>query len=257
MVLAEVLSHTVVSHLVSILLAAAHCWGGRPASNSRCCALHLQVRVYHNNEGPSPAWFLQEVRVRPQGRATWTTFPCRRWLAVDQDDSRVLRELYSSSSSCTAAQPAPPAAAPALPLPAQPASSSTVPPSGLQHEKPRSPPAQRVVQPVWYSFVVCTSGAEGAGLRPAEGSLVFLTLHGSRGSSARVKLPSQAGDFDRGQEDVFRVQLPSVGCLQKLVVCLSSSSEQAAWLFEQVEVTEGSEVAVCLPAGRPRQLGQG
>jgi hypothetical protein len=107
-----------------------------------------------------------------------------------------------------------------------------------QPEKPQSPPAQRVVQPVWYSVVVCTSGAEGAGLRPAEASAVLLTLHGSRGSSAKVKLPSQAGDFERGQEDVFRVQLPPVGCLEKLGVGLSCANEQAAWLLEQVEVTE-------------------
>lgn len=196
----------------------------------------LQVRVYHSNEGPSPAWFLQEVRVRLQGGASWTSFPCRRWLAVDQDDSRVLRELYSSNSSSTPAQPTPRAAPPPQ-LPAQPPGTSTAP-SMHQPEKPQSPPAQRVVQPVWYSVVVCTSGAEGAGLRPAEASAVLLTLHGSRGSSAKVKLPSQAGDFERGQEDVFRVQLPPVGCLEKLGVGLSCANEQAAWLLEQVEVTE-------------------
>ena len=44
------------------------------------------MRVYHNNGGPSPAWFLEEVRVRRQGGHRWTHFPCRRWLAVDQDD---------------------------------------------------------------------------------------------------------------------------------------------------------------------------
>jgi len=63
---------------------------------------------------------------------------------------------------------------------------------------------------VWYTVVVCTSSEDGAGLKAAassEGSAaaaVFVVLHGSRGSSQRVKLPSQAGDFERGQEDVFR-----------------------------------------------------
>jgi hypothetical protein len=48
--------------------------------------LLLQVRVFHNNAGPSPDWFLQEVRVRPAGAHSWTVFPCARWLAVHQDD---------------------------------------------------------------------------------------------------------------------------------------------------------------------------
>lgn len=75
-------------------------------------------------------------------------------------------------------------------------------------------------------------------MAPEEGAAVFLVLHGSRGSSTRLKLPSQAGDFARGQEDVFRVQLPCVGALEKLGVGLSSSGEQACWLLEQVEVTD-------------------
>ena len=37
---------------------------------------------------------------------------------------------------------------------------------------------------------------------------------------------------------VCRVQLPGVGPLEKLTVGLSSSTEQAAWLLEQVEVTD-------------------
>ena len=48
--------------------------------------LLLQVRVFHNNAGPSPDWFLQEVRVHPAGAHSWTVFPCGRWLAVHQDD---------------------------------------------------------------------------------------------------------------------------------------------------------------------------
>jgi hypothetical protein len=62
---------------------------------------------------------------------------------------------------------------------------------------------------VWYTVVLCTSGTEGAGLAPANtGASVFLVLHGRRGSSQRVKLPSQQGDFEQGQEDVFRCAAP-------------------------------------------------
>lgn len=68
--------------------------------------------------------------------------------------------------------------------------------------------AQRVAHPTWFTVVMCTSTQEGAGLTAAgdgeAAPAVFMVLHGSAGSSHRVKLPSQAGDFQQGQEDVFR-----------------------------------------------------
>ncbi len=50
------------------------------------CPRCRQVRVYHDNSGQSPSWFLEEVRVRRTGSGSWTAFPCQRWLAVDEDD---------------------------------------------------------------------------------------------------------------------------------------------------------------------------
>lgn len=51
------------------------------------CGL-LQLRVFHNNAGAAPEWFLESVRVRPQqgGDSRWTVFRCGRWLAVNEDD---------------------------------------------------------------------------------------------------------------------------------------------------------------------------
>lgn len=104
-----------------------------------------------------------------------------------------MRELVSAGPGEVACQALlPPVAALAPP-----------PPQEQQAEAPA--PAERVQQPVWYTVAVCTSEEEGAGLTPGDGSAkVFLVLHGARGSSQRLQLPAQAGDFQRGQEDVFR-----------------------------------------------------
>eukprot|EP00887_Chlorella_sp_A99_P006398 scaffold3.g6398.t1 len=159
------------------------------------------VRVFHDNSGAAPGWFLQEVRVRRRGAAGgWTVFPCGRWLAADQDDGRVMRDLPCSGS---------PAAAKRL---------GTAPAGGA----------------AWYQLVVCTSDLPDAGTS----SEVWVALHGSRGSSARVHLPAQAGDFGRGQEDVFRVQLAGVGAPERLSVGLSGQGAAPDWHLEQVEVTE-------------------
>lgn len=64
------------------------------AANPTYQPLHLppawQVRVFHNNAGAAPEWFLENVRVRRQGGdGRWTVFPCGRWLAVNEDDGCV------------------------------------------------------------------------------------------------------------------------------------------------------------------------
>lgn len=80
------------------------------------------------------------------------------------------------------------------------------------HPEPHPAAAERVAPLLWYTVAVCTSGEEGAGLAPADGSArVALVLHGARGASQRVQLPSQPGDFERGQEDVFRCLRLDVG----------------------------------------------
>lgn len=83
-------------------------------------------------------------------------------------------------------------------------------------------------------IVVCTSDLPDAGTS----SEVWLVLQGEGGSSARVALPSAAGDFGRGREDVFRLALAGVGAPQRLTVGVVAQGQAPAWHLEQVEVTE-------------------
>lgn len=51
------------------------------------------LRIWHNNSGPSPSWFLKEVIVRDLKTGCVFVFMCNRWLAVEFDDGEVLRTL--------------------------------------------------------------------------------------------------------------------------------------------------------------------
>lgn len=96
-------------------MCATHC---KHAATLHAALCRAQVRVFHDNSGPSPAWFLEEIRIRRAagagsssrsgaeeraatgglgdspgpgaggrgGAGGWTVFPCGRWLALDQDD---------------------------------------------------------------------------------------------------------------------------------------------------------------------------
>lgn len=58
---------------------------------------HLNyIRLWHDNSGRSPAWFLRQVVVRHVSSNKKSFFVCNRWLAVDKDDGLINRMLFIS-----------------------------------------------------------------------------------------------------------------------------------------------------------------
>ncbi|XP_078584710.1 uncharacterized protein LOC144866889 [Branchiostoma floridae x Branchiostoma japonicum] len=51
------------------------------------------LRVWHNNKGYSPGWFLSQIVVTNRSRNNTTYFLCNRWLSVEEDDGKVHRIL--------------------------------------------------------------------------------------------------------------------------------------------------------------------
>uniref|UniRef100_H2ZAW6 PLAT domain-containing protein n=1 Tax=Ciona savignyi TaxID=51511 RepID=H2ZAW6_CIOSA len=57
-----------------------------------------KVKIGHDDSGVGDGWFLKEVIVRDEATGESTTFPCDRWLATDEDDGAIVRELTSEGS---------------------------------------------------------------------------------------------------------------------------------------------------------------
>ena len=53
-----------------------------------------KIRIGHDNSGPGPAWFLDKVIIDDVEMNATYEFPCQRWLAKDEDDGQITRELY-------------------------------------------------------------------------------------------------------------------------------------------------------------------
>eukprot|EP00741_Cyanophora_paradoxa_P007122 tig00001093_g6893.t1 len=72
------------------------------------------VVVEHDNSGLGPGWFLDYVEVEPEGwEGPPLHFPCARWLAKDEDDGLICRELPVEAEPADEAPPeAPSLAAP-------------------------------------------------------------------------------------------------------------------------------------------------
>uniref|UniRef100_A0A4W3I0Q9 Lipoxygenase homology PLAT domains 1 n=1 Tax=Callorhinchus milii TaxID=7868 RepID=A0A4W3I0Q9_CALMI len=52
-----------------------------------------KLRIRHDNSSGSAGWFLNEVEIVDLKDDTLYFFPCERWLAVDEDDGQIAREL--------------------------------------------------------------------------------------------------------------------------------------------------------------------
>ena len=52
------------------------------------------LRISHDNKGANAGWFLDDVTVGIPSRGDKVVFPSHRWLADDEDDGKIERELY-------------------------------------------------------------------------------------------------------------------------------------------------------------------
>ena len=56
-----------------------------------------QLRVWHNNAGADPSWFVSRILVRDLQTEKTVWFICDRWLAVEEDDGQIDRTLLPGS----------------------------------------------------------------------------------------------------------------------------------------------------------------
>uniref|UniRef100_A0A3Q1CF52 Lipoxygenase homology PLAT domains 1b n=1 Tax=Amphiprion ocellaris TaxID=80972 RepID=A0A3Q1CF52_AMPOC len=57
-----------------------------------------KVRVWHDNKGPAPGWHLEYIDVKDETMDQNFRFPCDRWLAKNEDDGQIMRELACANN---------------------------------------------------------------------------------------------------------------------------------------------------------------
>lgn len=56
-----------------------------------------KIRIGHNGKNAGAGWFLNKVIVKQEDNPKYdTSFECNRWLAVDEDDGLIVRELFAN-----------------------------------------------------------------------------------------------------------------------------------------------------------------
>uniref|UniRef100_G3NTG3 Lipoxygenase homology PLAT domains 1b n=1 Tax=Gasterosteus aculeatus aculeatus TaxID=481459 RepID=G3NTG3_GASAC len=57
-----------------------------------------KIRVWHDDKGPSPGWRLDYIDVKDEAMDQTFRFPCDRWLAKNEDDKQIMRELACANN---------------------------------------------------------------------------------------------------------------------------------------------------------------
>ncbi|XP_071750893.2 lipoxygenase homology domain-containing protein 1 [Centroberyx gerrardi] len=57
-----------------------------------------KIRVWHDNKGPAPGWYLEYIDLKDETMDQVFRFPCDRWLAKNEDDGQIMRELACANN---------------------------------------------------------------------------------------------------------------------------------------------------------------
>ncbi|XP_041435163.1 lipoxygenase homology domain-containing protein 1-like [Xenopus laevis] len=60
-----------------------------------------KISIGHNNKGGSAGWFLEKIIIEDIGNKAVYQFLCSRWLAIDEDDGKIQRDLLVGGNEAT------------------------------------------------------------------------------------------------------------------------------------------------------------
>ena len=133
-------------------------------------------------------------------------FPCNRWLATNEDDKQIVRELAVATHAVFNADT----------------------------KKMEEKKVEQLAQ-VQYTVSVVTGTVKGAGTD----ANVSIIVYGSNGDSGERKLDKSKTHFDkfeRGQTDVFDITAVDLGELTKVKIWHDDKNLGADWYLDRVEV---------------------
>ncbi|XP_053159933.1 lipoxygenase homology domain-containing protein 1-like [Hemicordylus capensis] len=184
-----------------------------------------KVRIRQDNSGSNPAWFLERIEVVDTKEDVTCYFPCQRWLAVDEDDGQIARELVPVAEAFVKKDPN---------------NSDSVSTLGLEQK----------AQSTTFTVTVKTADKKRGGTD----ANVFIVLYGTKDDTGAIFLmasKTNKNKFERGKTDIFTVECVDLGDLKKIKIGHDNKGKASGWFLEWVEV-DAPCLGLCLkfPCGR-------
>ncbi|XP_050409617.1 lipoxygenase homology domain-containing protein 1 [Patella vulgata] len=158
-----------------------------------------KVRIGHDDSGFGPGWFLEKVIVDDIAVSKVYEFPCQRWLASDEDDGQISRELVLNVGPNDAAK--------------------------VGDDDDDGIP---------YIITVVTGNKASAGTD----ARVWIILYGGKnGVESSGKIWLDSGEFKKGKTDLFNVGIARMlSPLSKIDIGHDNKGVAAGWFLESVTV---------------------
>uniref|UniRef100_A0A8D0FQV7 Lipoxygenase homology domains 1 n=1 Tax=Strix occidentalis caurina TaxID=311401 RepID=A0A8D0FQV7_STROC len=185
-----------------------------------------KLRIRHDNTGASPSWFLERVEIVDLKESTTYYFPCQRWLAVEEDDGQIVRELVPVDEAFVKKD------------------------SENDGQSLATLGLEQKAKSTTYTVKVKTGDKKNAGTD----ANVFITLYGSKDDTGIVSLKASKinkNKFERGKVDEFTVESVDIGDLKKIKIGHDNKGNSTGWFLEWVEI-DAPSLGQCLkfPCGR-------
>jgi len=225
------------------------------------------VRISHDNSGLGAAWFLDKVVVTDASTGEAITFPCGRWLAKDEDDGAISRELTREGTWATVPYkvgyegPMCPLIVTRGPLRSARGDTVALDASGTFESRycrlvcTRMPFHQASDESFASSrhFSLCSISTINHGnLTSTNGSQIHVLtsdkrfagtsanvhceLFGKLGGSGRAKLENSKDNFQRGRTDIFTVECRELGELTRMTIGHDNKGSGPGWHLGSVKV---------------------
>ncbi|XP_075267211.1 lipoxygenase homology domain-containing protein 1 [Opisthocomus hoazin] len=152
-----------------------------------------KLRIRHDNSGASPSWFLERVEIVDLKESTTYYFPCQRWLAVEEDDGQIVRELVPVDEAFVKKD------------------------SENDGQSLATLGLEQKAKSTTYTVKVKTGDKKNAGTD----ANVFITLYGTKDDTGTVSLKASKinkNKFERGKVDEFTVESVDIGDLKKIKI---------------------------------------
>ncbi|XP_037364471.1 lipoxygenase homology domain-containing protein 1 [Talpa occidentalis] len=189
-----------------------------------------KIRVRHDNSGSKPGWFLDRIDITDVNNEITYYFPCQRWLAVEEDDGQLSRELLPVDESYV------------LPPEDEEGGANNNPLDSLALEqKDKS---------TTFSVTIKTGDKKNAGTD----ANVFITLFGTKDDTGMTLLKSSktnSDKFERDSIEIFTVEALDLGDLWKVRIGHDNTGKAPGWFVDWVEV-DAPSLGKCMtfPCGR-------
>ncbi|KAI7798290.1 putative lipoxygenase homology domain-containing protein 1-like [Triplophysa rosa] len=189
-----------------------------------------KLRIRHDNSHQSD-WYLDRVEILDTKDDTTYYFPCNRWLAVDEDDGQIARELV-------------------------PVDEAFMRKDEDEEESGATLGLEQKAMSTTYTLRIKTGDKKHAGTD----SNIFAILYGENDDTGIINLKaskSHKNKFEKGMIDEFTVEAVDLGDLQKLRIGHDNTGGSSGWFLDWVEIDAPSQgQRLRFPCGRWLDCGE-